>query len=103
MTDERIKQIMISLGQPNSTSLYQAINQIINETQLDMLRKPFSSLNQIFVHCGIKFKVTDQVNCLPHLSHQREIGIYDEQESQIITHLYFNIKDNDTEEFVCQE
>lgn len=95
MNDERIKQIMTQLGYPNSTSHYQAIMQVINEVQLDMLRKPFTSLQQIFVHCGVKFKVRGD-------NHQKEIGIYEEQDGYTVT-LYFNIKEDGTEEFVCQE
>lgn len=93
MNDERIKQLMALYGQPNSKTL---INQVINEVQLDMLRKPFTSLQQIFVHCGVKFKVSGD-------DHQKEIGIFDEQESMIVSRLYFNLKEDGTEEFVCQE
>lgn len=96
MNDERIKQIMTQLGQPNSTSLYTAINQVINEVQIDMMRKPFMSLQQIFVHCGVKFDVLGKLG-------QREIRILDEQGGNQGISLFFNMKDDGTEEFVCQE
>lgn len=99
MTDERIKQIMTQLGFPNSKSHYVAINQVINEVQLDMLRKPFTSLQQIFVHCGVMFEVHGE----KERQRQRELEILDEQGGHQGVRLYFNMKDDGTEEFVCQE
>jgi hypothetical protein len=36
MNDDRLKQIMTDLGQPNSNSLYQALKQVANEVEQEV-------------------------------------------------------------------
>jgi hypothetical protein len=36
MNDDRLKQIMTDLGQPNSNSLYLALKQVANETEQEV-------------------------------------------------------------------
>lgn len=50
MKSERIKQIMSDLGQPNSRSLYDAINQVANEAAQEALAPSILELNAMSIY-----------------------------------------------------
>jgi len=54
MTDERCKEIMESLGMPNSRSLKQALEQVANETAQYWQKKTADKVRKIVAEYSLK-------------------------------------------------